>query len=161
MALGAPLHCRRLTHWMQRLAARRPLGLVLERQSSQAKDGFVESKKVSIVFRAELTAADERAARLSPKTRTPPESAALGGGFSGTLIWWCTKGFCYEGSVSQIHGRGRSFITERRAVGFLRHLANILARSHCWAIFLFECHNQNTSGGVRMGVETILLIVVQ
>jgi len=71
---------------------RRPLGLVLERQSSQAKDGFVESKKVSIVFRAELTAGDERAARLSPKTRTPPESAALGGGFSGTLIWWCTKG---------------------------------------------------------------------
>jgi hypothetical protein len=47
------------------------LGLVLERQSSQAKDGFVESKKVSIVFRAELTAGDERAARLSPK-RDPP-----------------------------------------------------------------------------------------
>ena len=45
-------------------------------------------------------------------------------------------------------------------MGFLRHLANILARSHCWAIFLFECHNQNTSGGVRMGVETILLIVI-
>src|SRR5215472_15631353 len=100
------------------------------------------SKKVSIVFRAELTVGDERAARLSPKTRTPPESAALGGsGFSGTLIWWCTKGFCYEGSLSQIHGRGQNFLTERRAVGFLRHLANILARSHCWAIFLFECHN--------------------
>ena len=46
------------------LAASTPLGLVLERQSSQAKDGFVESKKVSIVFRAELTAGDERAARL-------------------------------------------------------------------------------------------------
>src|SRR2546428_7484992 len=79
MALGAPFHCCRLTHWMPRLAASTPLGLVLERQSSQAKDGFVESKKVSIVFRAELTAGDERAARLSPKTRTPPESA-LGGG---------------------------------------------------------------------------------
>src|SRR5215472_14121719 len=118
-----------------------PLGLVLERQSSQAKDGFVESKKVSIVFRAELTAGDERAARLSPKTRTQPESTALGGGVSGTLIWWCAKGFCYEGSVSQIHGRGQNFLTERRGVGFLRHLANILARSHCWAIFLFECHN--------------------
>src|SRR5207245_4214490 len=96
MALGAPFHCCRLTHWMPRLAASTPLVLVLERQSSQAKDGFVESKKVSIVFRAELTAGDERAARLSPKTRTPPESA-LGGGVSGTLIWWCTKGFCYEG----------------------------------------------------------------
>src|SRR5262249_47260835 len=58
----------------------------------RAKDGFVESKKVSIVFRAELTAGDERAARLSPK-RDPPESA-LGGGVSGTLIWWCAKGFC-------------------------------------------------------------------
>jgi hypothetical protein len=46
-----------------------------------------------------------------------------------------------------------------RVVG-LRHLANIFARSHCWAIFLFECHNKNTSGGVRMGVETILLIVI-
>src|SRR5438128_2180895 len=79
---------------MPRLAASTPLGLVLERQSSQAKYDFVESKKVSIVFRAELTAGDERAARLSPKTRTPPESA-LGGGVSGTLIWWCTKGFCY------------------------------------------------------------------
>ena len=79
MALGAPFHCCRLTHWMPRLAASTPLGLVLERQSSQAKDGFVESKKVSIVFRAELTAGDERAARLSPKTRTPPESA-LGAG---------------------------------------------------------------------------------
>ena len=45
-------------------------------------------------------------------------------------------------------------------MGFLRHLANIFARSHCWAIFLFECHNKNTSGGVRMGVETILLIVI-
>src|SRR6266481_3269070 len=69
MALGAPFHCCRLTHWMPRLAASTPLGLVLERQSSQAKDDFVESKKVSIVFRAELTAGDERAARLSPKTR--------------------------------------------------------------------------------------------
>src|SRR5262245_64547658 len=39
-----------------------------------------------------------------------------------------------------------TFLTERRAVGFLRHLANIFARSHCWAIFLFECHNKNTSG---------------
>jgi len=72
------------------------LGLVLERQSSRAKDGVVESKKVSIVFRAELTAGDERAARLSPKTRTPPESA-LGGGVSGTLIWWCTKGLLLRG----------------------------------------------------------------
>jgi hypothetical protein len=44
-------------------------------------------------------------------------------------------------------------------VGFLRHLANVFARPHCWAIFLFECHNTNMSGGVRMGVETILLIV--
>src|SRR5262245_21023362 len=49
---------------------------------------------------------------------------------------------------------------ERRAVGVLRHLANIFARSHCWAIFLFECHKLNTSGGVRMSVETILLIVI-
>ena len=51
-------------------------------------------------------------------------------------------------------------LTERRGVGFLRHLANIFDRSHCWAVFLFECHNKNTSGGVRMGVETILLIVI-
>jgi hypothetical protein len=27
------------------------------------------------------------------------------------------------------------------AVGFLRHLANVFARPHCWAIFLFECHH--------------------
>jgi hypothetical protein len=39
-------------------------------------------------------------------------------------------------------------------------LANIFAQSHCWAIFLLECHNKNTSGRTRMGVETILLIVV-
>src|SRR5262249_27615326 len=64
IAAFSPIGCRVSQH-------RRPLGLVLERQSSQAKDGFVESKKVSIVFRAELTAGDERAARLSPKTRTP------------------------------------------------------------------------------------------
>ena len=76
-----------------------------------------------------------------PKREPRPSPPRWGGGFSGTLIWWCTKGFCYEGSVSQIHGRGQNFLTERRAVGFLRHLANILARSHCWAIFLFECHN--------------------
>src|SRR5262245_65388225 len=32
-------------------------------------------------------------------------------------------------------------LANSRAVGFLRHFANIFARSHCWAIFLFECHN--------------------
>jgi len=76
-----------------------------------------------------------------PKREPRPSPSALGGGFSGTLLWCCTKGFCYEGFVSQIHGRGQNFLTERRAVGFLRHLTNIFARSHCWAIFLFECHN--------------------
>src|SRR5262249_50799439 len=71
IAAVSPIGCRVLQH-------RRPLGLVLERQSSQAKDGFVESKKVSIVFRAELTAG--RASRASfTKTRTPPESAAFTG----------------------------------------------------------------------------------
>src|SRR5215831_13651335 len=80
MALGAPFHCCRLTHWMPRLAAPTPLGLVLERQSFQAKDGFVESKKVSIVFCAELTAGDERAARLSPK-REPRPSPRYGAPF--------------------------------------------------------------------------------
>src|SRR5215831_6957787 len=71
IAAFSPIGCRVSQH-------RRPLGLVLERQSSQAKDGFVESKKVSIVFRAALTAGDERAARLSPKTRTPPEPPRWG-----------------------------------------------------------------------------------
>src|SRR5215831_2776103 len=40
----------------------------------------------------------------------------------------------------------QNFLTERRAVGFLRHLANVFARSHCWAILLFGCRNQNTWG---------------
>ena len=44
-----------------------------------------------------------------------------------------------------------TFLTERRAVGFLRHLANIFARSHCWAIFLFECHNLEHVGGRAHG----------
>jgi hypothetical protein len=47
------------------------------------------------------------------------------------------------------HWPRQRFLTERRDVGFLRHLANIFARSHCWAIFLFECHHYNTSGGVQ------------
>jgi len=38
-------------------------------------------------------------------------------------------------------------------------LANVFARSHYWAIFLFGCRNQNTRG-VRISVETILLIVI-
>src|SRR5947199_1480585 len=89
---------------MPRLAASTPLGLVLERQSSQAKDDFVESKKVSIVFRAELTAGDERAARLSPKTRTPPESA-LGAGLGNPYL------VVYEGLLL----RGLRFANSRRA----------------------------------------------
>src|SRR5215470_4046101 len=45
--------------------------------------------------------------RVFHQKREPrPSPPRWGGGFSGTLIWWCTKGFCYEGSVSQIHGRG-------------------------------------------------------
>src|SRR5262249_52992001 len=36
-------------------------------------------------------------------------------------------------------------------VGFLRHLANVFARSHCWAIFLFGCRNQNTWGRAAHG----------
>ena len=118
-----------------------PLVSWLRGKVPRAKMVSSNQKRFQLCFVRNSPRGDERAARLSPKTRTPPESAALGGGFSGILIWWCTKGLCYEGSVSQIHGRGQNFLTERRAVGFLRHLANILARSHCWAIFLFECHN--------------------
>src|SRR5262249_11986393 len=94
MALGAPFHCCRLTHWMPRLAAPTPLGLVLQRQSSQAKDGFIESTTVSILFCARPSRGDEGAARLSPKREPRPSRR-------------------YGGSVSQIHGRAQSSSRER------------------------------------------------
>src|SRR5262245_9918623 len=108
MALGAPFHCCRLTHWMPRLAASTPLGLVLERQSSQAKDGFVESKKVSKCHRG------GRASRASfTKTRTPPEGA----GSRELSFGDVRRAFCYGGSVSQIHGRAKSS-SRNELVGF-------------------------------------------
>src|SRR5262249_41009504 len=96
------------------------LDLVLERQSSQAKDGFVESKKLSIVFCAELTARGTSEPCVFHQNENPARSASFKRMKLGMLS---------------------TFLTERRAVGFLRHLANIFARSHCWTIFLFECHN--------------------
>jgi hypothetical protein len=45
-------------------------------------------------------------------------------------------------------------------VGFLRHSTNLFGRSDCWPGFLLGCDHENTSGGVRMGVETVLLIVI-
>jgi len=92
-----------------------------------------------------------------------PARVRVRGLLAGTLIWWCTKreippappkglpgpvercvfpGACASFKRMQLGGIPVStFLTERRAVGFLRHLANILARSHCWAILVFECHN--------------------
>src|SRR5215475_3485609 len=105
MALGAPFHCCRLTHWMPRLAAPTPLGLVLERQSSQAKDGF----------NCVLCGAHRggRASRVSfTKTRTPPESA-LGAGLGNPHLVMYEVLFVTEGSVSQIHGRAQSSSRER------------------------------------------------
>src|SRR5215831_1870159 len=63
-----------------------PLGLVLERQSSQAKDGFVESKRFQLCFVRSLPRRGQASRASFTKTRIPPESA-LGGGVSGTLIW--------------------------------------------------------------------------
>src|SRR5262249_40137705 len=79
IAAVSPLGCRVLQH-------RRPLGLVLERQSSQAKDGFVESKRFQLCFVRSLPRRGQASRASFTKTRIPPESA-LGGGVSGTLIW--------------------------------------------------------------------------
>jgi hypothetical protein len=76
-----------------------------------------------------------------PKREPRPSPPRWGAGSREPSFGGVRRAFVTRSSVSQIHGRGQNFLTERRAVGFLRHLANILARSHCWAIFLFECHN--------------------
>ena len=155
MALGAPFHCCRLTHWMC-LAASTPLGLVLERQSSQAKDDFVESKKVSIVFRAELTAGDERAARLSPKTRTSPESArGLGNPYLVVYEGLLLRGLRFANSRTRPnlpHGTS--------CCGIFATLGEYFSPITLLGDFPVRMSQLEHVGGVRMGVETILLIVI-
>src|SRR5262249_24080471 len=88
IAAVSPIGCRVLQH-------RRPLGLVLERQSSQAKDGFVESKKVSIVFCAELTAGDEEP-RVFHQNENPARVRVRGGSREPSF-GDVRRAFCYGG----------------------------------------------------------------
>src|SRR5262245_40389890 len=94
-----------------------PLGLVLERQSSRAKDGFVESKKVSIVFRAELTAPGTSEPRVFHQNENPARVRVRGRGLGNPHL------VMYEGLlVAGLHfanSRARpKFLTGTGLVGF-------------------------------------------
>ena len=43
-----------------------------------------------------------------PKREPRPSPPRWGAGVSGTLIWWCTKGTCYEGSVRKFTGAAKT-----------------------------------------------------
>jgi hypothetical protein len=48
-----------------------------------------------------------------------------------------------------------------RPVGFLQRSANFLSRSHCWADFLFGCHEFTTGRGPSsMSIDTLLVILI-
>src|SRR5262245_7378442 len=116
MALGAPFHCCRLTHWMPRLAASTP-PLVSCLRGKVPRPTMVSSnqKRFQLCF-VRNSPRGTSEPRVFHQNENPAESA-FGGGVSGTLIWWCPKGFCYEGSVSQIHGRAKSS-SRNELVGF-------------------------------------------
>ena len=90
---------------------------MLERQSSQAEDGFVESKKVSIVFRAELTAPGTSEPRVFHQNENPARVRVRGRGLGNPHL------VMYEGLlVAGLHfanSRARpKFLTGTGLVGF-------------------------------------------
>src|SRR5215831_16132567 len=76
-----------------------------------------------------------------PKREPRPSPPRWGAGSREPSFGGVRRAFVTRAPFRKFTGAAKTSSRKRRAVGFLRHLANILARSHCWAIFLFECHN--------------------